>query len=143
MNHVSEMCVHELEIKDYDTMYDLWCRTPGMGLSDADSRENIEKFLQRNAGLSFICYDADRMVGTVLCGHDGRRGYLYHVTVDMEYRGRGIGRTLVEKSLEQLKAQGIDKCHLFVFADNTIGNAFWTSSGWTKRGDIFVYSKSN
>ena len=92
--------------------------------------------------MSYCCEEHDSIIGTILCGHDGRRGYIYHVTVALEYRGRGIGRLLVEKSLERLKVEGINKCHLFVFADNTIGNAFWTASGWTKREDIFVYSKS-
>lgn len=132
----------EIHIDDYSEIYALWSRTPGMGLSDADSRKNVEKFLIRNKGISF-CFEEDgKMIGTILCGHDGRRGYIYHVTVDAEHRGSGIGRALVEKSLERLKTEGIDKCHLFAFADNTIGNDFWTSSGWTRRDDIFVYSKS-
>ena len=111
-------------------------------MSDADKKENIEKFLTRNKGLSYICKIKDRIIGTILCGHDGRRGYVYHVTVAKEYRGKGIGKGLVEKSLERLKAEGIQKCHLFVFADNVTGNAFWASTGWSKREDIFVYSKS-
>lgn len=134
--------VREIHIDDYSEIYALWSRTPGMGLSDADSRKNVEKFLIRNKGISF-CFEEDgKMIGTILCGHDGRRGYIYHVTVDAEHRGSGIGRALVEKSLERLKTEGIDKCHLFVFGDNVIGNDFWASSGWAKRDDIFVYSKS-
>ena len=131
-----------IHVDDYDEIYALWSRTPGMGLSDADSEANIRKFLMRNKDLSFCYKDDDKIIATILCGHDGRRGYIYHVTVAPKYRGGGIGRDLVEKSLQRLKVEGINKCHLFVFADNEPGNAFWRSTGWTKRDDIFVYSKN-
>ena len=134
--------IREIHIDDYNGIYALWSRTPGMGLSDADNEQNIKNFLARNKGMSF-CYEEDsKIIGTIMCGHDGRRGYIYHVTVAEECRGRGIGRHLVDKSLQKLKENGINKCHLFVFADNIIGNIFWESLGWTKREDIFVYSKS-
>lgn len=138
----SDISIHEMEISGYDEIYELWCNTSGMGLSGADSKGRIERFLLRNRGLSFVCRDKDKIVGTILCGHDGRRGYIYHVTVADEYRGRGLGRRLVETSLDRLKAEGIDKCHLFVFADNAIGNGFWASTGWEKREDIIVYSNA-
>lgn len=134
--------VGEIHIDDYDEIYALWGRTPGMGLSGADSQGNILRFLERNKGLSFCRREKGPILGTILCGHDGRRGYIYHVTVAEEARGRGIGSELVEKSLLRLKEKGIDKCHLFVFKDNETGNAFWRSTGWEKRDDIFVYSKS-
>lgn len=132
----------EMLISDYSEIYELWSNTPGMGLSYADIYENIRSFLKRNKGLSFVCRHEDKIIGTILCGHDGRRGYIYHVTVAEKYRGRGIGQMLVDKSLQKLKEEGINKCHLFVFSDNVVGNAFWSSKGWTKREDIFVYSKS-
>jgi len=134
--------INEMQIEDYGEIFELWSNTPGMGLSDADTYENIHRFLLRNKGLSFVCRHEDRIIGTILCGHDGRRGYIYHVTVAEKYRGRGIGRMLVDKSLQKLKEEGINKCHLFVFSDNEIGNAFWSLKGWTKRQDIYVYSKS-
>lgn len=134
--------IQEMQIEDYYEVYELWKNTPGMGLSDADTHENIHKFLLRNKGLSFVCRHKDRIIGTILCGHDGRRGYIYHVIVVEEYRGRGIGQMLVDKSLYKLKEQGINKCHLFVFCDNVIGNAFWSAIDWTRREDIVVYSKS-
>lgn len=134
--------IHEMQISDYDEAHKLWSNTPGVGLSDADSQENICKFLLRNRGLSFVCRHENIIIGTILCGHDGRRGYIYHVTVAEKYRGRGIGRMLVEKSLQRLKEEGINKCHLFVFRDNIVGNAFWRAQGWTKREDIFAYSKA-
>lgn len=138
----ADIIIHEMKIDDYDKSYHLWCNTSGMGISSADSKDNIERFLFRNKGLSFVCRDKDNIIGTILCGHDGRRGYIYHVTVADEYRGRGLGQRLVETSLNSLRAEGIDKCHLFVFADNVIGNSFWTSTGWVKREDIFAYSRS-
>lgn len=143
MGFIDNAVIQELTIGDYAEVYELWSITPGMGLSDADSRESIERFLIRNRGLSYVCKYNGSVIGTVLCGHDGRRGYIYHVTVVGEYRGKGIGRVLVEESLRKLKEEGINKCHLFVFRDNEIGNAFWSSSGWTKREDILVYSKNS
>jgi ribosomal protein S18 acetylase RimI-like enzyme len=142
MSFTADVSIHEMQIGDYDEIYELWRNTSGMGLSNADKKENIQKFLIKNKGLSYVCRHEDKIIGTILCGHDGRRGYIYHMTVAEEHRGRGIGRRLVEISLEGLKSEGINKWHLFVLADNTIGNAFWASTGWNKREDIFVYSKS-
>jgi ribosomal protein S18 acetylase RimI-like enzyme len=137
-----DVSIQEIRLDDYSEIYELWRNTPGVGLSDADTYENIHRFLLRNKGLSFICRYGEKVIGTILCGHDGRRGYIYHVAVVEEYRCRGIGRMLVEKSLQKLKEEGVNKCHLFVFSDNEIGNAFWNSAGWIKREDIFVYSKT-
>jgi len=134
--------IQEMQADDYNEIYELWENTPGVGLSDADTYENIQRFLLRNKGLSFVCRYEGKIIGTILCGHDGRRGYIYHAAVDVKYRCRGIGQMLVDKSLQKLKEEGIDKCHIFVFFDNEIGNAFWSSKGWTKREDIFVYSKT-
>lgn len=142
MSFAANISIHEMQIDDYDKVYELWRNTPGVGLSNADTRENIERFLKRNKGLSFVCSHEGKIIGSILCGHDGRRGYIYHVTVAEAYRGKGIGRRLVETSLNCLKSEGINKCHLFVFADNAVGNAFWESTGWQNRKDIFVYSKS-
>lgn len=127
---------------DYNEIIELWRGTPGIGISSADSEENICSFLNRNSGLSFCYKEDDRIIGTILCGQDGRRGFLYHVMVSPEYRGRGIGSMLVDKSLRALKGCGIEKCHLFVFADNEPGNSFWNSTGWIKRDDLFLYSKN-
>ena len=102
---------------------------------------NIIQFYKKQ-GLCFVCLDQDQITGTALCGHDGRRGYIYHVTVAEAYRGRGIGSALVESCLRRLKAEEIDKCHLFVFADNEPGECFWRALGWVKRDDIVVYSKN-
>ena len=133
--------IRQIHPDDYSEMVELWGQTPGMGLSEADSEANIRKFILRNKGLSYCFKEENRIIATILCGHDGRRGYIYHMTVAQQYRGKGIGKLLTEKSLQQLKNEGIDKCHLFVFADNELGNRFWSSTGWTRRDDIFTYSK--
>ena len=86
----------EMNINDYDRILTLWQRTPGLGLSNADSREGIRSFLERNPGLCFVCQEGERLIGTILCGHDARRGYIYHLAVDEAYRKRGIGRQLTQ-----------------------------------------------
>jgi len=138
----TDITIREMRTDDYDEVCELWRKTQGMCLSNADRKENIQKFLARNSGLSLVCCHGNKIVGVVLCGHDGRRGHLYHVAVAEEYRGKGIGRKLVEICLGKLRAEGIDKCHIFVYPGNDIGNAFWKSAGWEKRDDIYVYSKS-
>jgi len=116
--------IYEMQIDDYSEIYELWENTPGVGLSDADTRENIHGFLLRNKGISFVYRYEDRIIGTILCGHDGRREYIHHVTVAEKYRRRGIGQMLVDKSLQKLREEGINKCHIFVFNNNAIGNVF-------------------
>ena len=136
-----EKGIREIHPDDYPEMIRLWENTPGMGISEADSESGIRNYLLRNPGFSYCYKEDDRIVATSLCGHDGRRGYIYHTAVLPQYRGRGIGRMLVERNLMQLRAAGIDKCHLFVFTDNEPGKAFWNSTGWKKRNDICVYTK--
>ena len=130
-----------MTINDYDEISEIWHNTSGMGLSEADSREQIQRFLERNRGLSLVCQDDGRIVATVLAGHDGRRGYIYHLAVVPEYRDKGIGKALIEKCLEQLSESGVDKCHLFVYRGNRLGEEFWNKTGWVKREDIWVFSK--
>lgn len=134
--------VQEMKIEDYEEIFAFWSNTKGMGLSTADSRQNIEKFLLRNKDMSFCCKEEDRIVGTIMCGHDGRRGFIYHLAVSEAYRWKGMGRLLVERCLKRLEEEGIDKCHLFVMAGNEAGNAFWSSVGWKKRNDIITYSRN-
>ncbi len=131
----------QLTSNDYDEILGLWRDCPGMGLSGADSRENLERFLGRNPGLNWVCREKGRVVATALCGHDGRRGYLYHVAVAPAWRGRGLGRRLVRRCLAQLAREGIEKCHLFVFQDNSVGREFWDALGWTLRNDLAVFSR--
>lgn len=130
----------EMTIQDYDPVVALWQNSPGIALSEADSKENIAGFLQRNPGLAFVACDGETLVGAVLCGNDGRRGYLYHLAVARAYQRLGIGQALTQKVLASLKAAGIEKCHIFVIADNKEGLRFWQNTGWKKRDDIFLMS---
>lgn len=141
MRGVIEMEFRKMLPADYGECRAIWESSPGVRIVTADSPESVDAFLERNPGMSFVCTEEGEIVGTALCGHDGRRGFLYHVAVKPEYRGRRIGTGLVESCLGMLNAAGIDKCHVFVLTDNEVGNAFWGSS-WMKREDILVYSKN-
>jgi ribosomal protein S18 acetylase RimI-like enzyme len=132
---------NEFTIEAYEQVFSLWQRCEGIGLSQADSKGNIQHYLERNPGLSRIARNGNSVVGTILCGHDGRRGYVHHLAVSPEFRRQGIGRRLVEDSLAALKTAGIEKCHLFIFSDNLDGRRFWQHIGWTFRTDIAVISK--
>ena len=138
---MKNITVAEFTIDAYEQVYSLWENCDGIGLSSADSRPSIQMYLERNPGLSLIAYDGQRVVGTILCGHDGRRGYIHHLAVLSVYRRQGIGQLLVDKSLATLQSLGIQKCHLFIFHDNTGGIEFWQSIGWAYRQDIGVVSK--
>lgn len=134
--------IREMAAKDYDEAVALWKASPGIGLSDSDSREGVARFLKANPGLSFVACQGDRLVGVVLCGHDGRRGYITHLAVDREAQGTGLGRELVDRCLEALRRDRIQKCHLFVFTDNDGARAFWKATGWTERVELTLFSKS-
>lgn len=120
----------------------LWTATEGVGLRGADSPDELARYLARNPDLSFAAREEGRMVGAVLCGHDGRRGYLHHLAVAAPHRRRGIGRALVERCLQGLRADGIAKCHLFVYHHNAAGQAFWRGIGWHARDDLLVMSRN-
>jgi len=133
--------IREMKISDYDQMFDLWKNCEGIGLSRADSFEGMQRFLDRNPGLSFVATDNGKIVATILAGHDGRRGYLHHVAVNESYRRRGIGEALVEKSLKELHALGIQKCHLFVVEKNEAALRFWRITGWVEREELVMFSR--
>jgi ribosomal protein S18 acetylase RimI-like enzyme len=118
----------------------LWQATPGVGLSAADEPAALERFVTRNPGTSFVAESQGRLTGTILVGHDGRRGLIHHLAVAEGQRRTGLGRRLVAAGLAALQAQGIDKCHLMVFADNADGAAFWTAIGATRRNELTLYS---
>lgn len=117
------------------------CKNMGFNNLD-DSKEGIEKFLTRNPGTSFVAEEADRIIGIVLSGHDGRRGYIYHMSVAEDCRGQGGASKLLENSLDALKAEGINKVSLLVFNRNEVGNAFWESQGFTVRDDVAYRNKA-
>ena len=129
-----------MTIEDYDEVYALWKQIRGFGIrSIDDSREGVERFLKRNPSTSVVAVEDGRIVGSILCGHDGRRGCFYHVCVDAAYRRRGIGKAMVVASMEALKEEHINKVCLIAFTRNDVGNAFWNTIGWTKRQDLNYY----
>lgn len=128
------------DLHDYDEVMVLWSQTEGLTLRDADSREAITRYLGRNPSLSFVARDQGRLVGAVLVGTDGRRGYLQHLAVAPSHRGEGLGRALAERAVAALRALGIEKCHLMVRQENAPARAFWERLGWSERGDIILMS---
>ena len=125
---------------DYDGVHALWMKIHGFGIrSIDDSRAGIARFLKRNPKTSVVAIEDGKIVGSILCGHDGRRGCFYHVCVDEEYRMQGIGKGMVVKAMEALKEEEINKVSLIAFTRNDVGNAFWKQIGWTKREDLNYY----
>ncbi len=121
---------------DYAAAHALWEASEGVGLDASDSRERIEAFLQRNPGLSAVAEVDGTIIGAVLCGHDGRRGLIYHLAVARAHRRQGMGAALVGASLAALRSAGIRKCHVLVFADNHAANQFWRRQGAKLRIDL-------
>lgn len=119
---------------------DLWKRCEGIGLSDADERKALTRFLNRNPGLCFTAQIDGKLIGTCLCGSDGRRGYLYHLAVDPILRRQGIGKMLVERVFAGLEAMDIHKCHIMVYGSNELGLKFWKQTGWSLRPEIVLMS---
>jgi N-acetylglutamate synthase len=133
MKHI----VEPMRIADFEEVYCLWQKSEGVGLSEADGRTSIELFLRRNPDCSQVARNqTGRIIGAALCGHDGRRGCLYHLAVDKEHRKRGVGKKLVESCLAHLQAAGIHRCNIFVYADNDAGKAFWKHEGWKERVEL-------
>ena len=129
-----------MTIEDYDQVYALWKSIHGFGIrSIDDSRDGVERFLKRNSTTSVVAEADGKIVGCILCGHDGRRGCFYHVCVEEAYRKHGIGKQMVAVSMHALREEGINKVSLIAFTENDIGNAFWNKIGWTKREDLNYY----
>ena len=129
--------VRVMTMEDYDQVKELWNSIQGFGIrSMDDSREGVARFLKRNPTTSVVAEEDGKVVGAILCGHDGRRGCLYHVCVHKDYRMRGIGKSMVAFAMEALKKEEINKVSLIAFTKNDIGNAFWNEIAWTKREDL-------
>lgn len=143
-NEVKEMVnIRVMSIIDYDEVYNLWLNTPGMGLNSTDdSREGIEKYLKRNPTSCFVARCDGIIVGVIMAGHDGRRGYIHHTAVLPAYRKQGIAKRLVDCAMSALDAEDINKVALVVFKTNDIGNDFWENIGFTDRDDL-VYRNKN
>ena len=135
--------IRVMNIKDYDGIYDLWINTPGMGLNSTDdSREGIDKYLKRNPASSFVAEDDGKIIGVIMSGHDGRRGYIHHTAVLPDYRNQGIAKKLVDNAMNALDKEGINKVGLVAFERNEIGNGFWENIGFVVREDL-VYRNKN
>ena len=131
------MHIRNMALTDYDAVYALWLSCKGMGLNSVDdSREGIARYLARNPGTCFVAEEEGKILGVIMAGHDGRRGFIYHAAVSPQQRGAGIGRMLAERALEALRAEGISKAALVAFTRNEAGNAFWEKLGFEARCDL-------
>ncbi len=137
------MYIRNMTISDYENVYNLWINTKGMGLNNIDdSFDGITKFLQRNPKTCFVAIDDDKIIGAIICGNDGRRGYIYHTAVHEERRRQKIASELVKKVINALEDEGISKAALVVFEKNKLGNSFWESMGFTVRDDLVYRNRS-
>ena len=125
----------------YEQALELWQSLPGLGLSGADEKDHIKGFLRKNPTTCLIAQKENRVIGTILGGSDGRRGYIYHLAVKASEQNKGIGKKLMDTCLVGFKDNGIQKCHIFVISDNEEGIAFWKNVDWQLRGDILIMSK--
>jgi ribosomal protein S18 acetylase RimI-like enzyme len=120
----------EFSISDYDAALELWQRVEGLEIAEGDDREGVSHFLARNPGLSRVATDGAAIIGVALCGHDGRRGYIYHLAVDPAYQTRGVGRRLMDECLAGLRRAGLKRALILVARDNPRGRKFWRRHGW-------------
>jgi len=125
-----KIVTREFCIDDYDAALELWQRVEGLEVAEGDDREGVTQFVARNPELSRVAIDGSTLVGVVMCGHDGRRGHIYHLAVDSAYRRYGLGKRLVQECLDGLRRVGIVRAIILV-ADNNLGGAeFWKRAGW-------------
>ena len=137
---MNEIVIRTMVLDDYPGVYDLWIEIKGFAIrSIDDSIEGVERFLNRNQTTSIVALDGEKIIGAILCGHDGRRGCFYHVCVKEEYRKQGIGKNMVVAAMEALKKEKINKVSLIAFTENDIGNSFWKGIGWEQRLDLNYY----
>ena len=132
--------IRTMTMEDYDEVHALWMSIKGFGIrSIDDAREGVERFLSRNPSTSVVAVEDGRIVGSILCGHDGRRGCFYHVCVHRDYCQRGIGKAMAVAAMEALRREKINKVSLIAFKSNEVGNSFWKGVGWTFREDLNYY----
>lgn len=135
--------IRTMTITDYDSVYALWLSTPGMGLNTTDdSREGVAQFLLRNPATCFVAEAEGEIIGVIMAGHDGRRGYIYHTAVRVDCRRQGVGKALVDAAVQALEKEGIHKVALVAFKRNETGNGFWESMGFTLRDDLNYRNKN-
>lgn len=129
--------------EDYDELFEMWMNTPNLGLRSLDdSKEGIFRFLERNPNTNFVAYEDGKIVGAILSGHDGRRGYIYHTVVLPEYRGQGLGSDLADAVVEAFRKEGITRVCLNVMETNDQGKKFWIGKGWERKDFLGFYSKA-
>lgn len=134
--------IRRMQKSDYENVNKLWLSCDGIGLNDLDdSEDGIERFLLRNPDTCFVAEQDGNVAGVILAGNDGRRGYIYHLAVSEEYRGKGIATRLVETVVDALKQLGIQKAALVVYNENEEGNAFWEKMGFQVREDLHYRDK--
>jgi ribosomal protein S18 acetylase RimI-like enzyme len=134
------MNIRAMTEEDYEQVHTLWLSISGFGIrSIDDSKEGVAKFIRRNPTTSVVAEENGKVVGCILCGHDGRRGCLYHVCVDQAYRKHGIGKSMVNFCIQALKEEGINKVSIIAFTTNEVGNKFWRKMGWEFREDLNYY----
>ena len=133
--------IEAMKLSDFTAVSRLWRGSEGIGLNESDTRASIAIYLKRNPQMSFVARNGRTIVGAVLCGHDGRRGYLHHLAVANNHRGNGIGKKLVEASLAALARARITRCNIYLFNSNAEGEAFWLHNGWAKRSDLQMLQK--
>jgi ribosomal protein S18 acetylase RimI-like enzyme len=136
-----DLAIRAMTPADFDAVLALWQATEGVGLSPADERGPIEAYLDRNPGMSRAAFRGSALVGAVLCGHDGRRGYVHHLAVVPSERGRGLGRRLMDEVLGELARAGIGKANIVVYAANADGQAFWRATGWAPREELVLMQR--
>jgi ribosomal protein S18 acetylase RimI-like enzyme len=127
---IGKIETREFLIDDYGAVVELWKRVAGLEIAEGDDREGVAQFLVRNSELSRVATDGSTMVGAALCGHDGRRGHIYHLAVDPTYRRRGLGKRLLDECLDGLRRVGVKRVIIMVADDNPRGREFWKRCGW-------------
>ncbi len=130
-----------MTIVDFDEILEFWTGIEGVGLNESDTKQRLAAYVDRNPGLSLVARSDGQLIGAVLCGHDGRRGYLHHLAVAPSHRRHGLGAALVDQCLSKLGSIGIQKCNIFVYADNDDGSEFWRRREWRDRSDLRVMQR--
>jgi len=135
------MTIRTMAMDDYPAVYALWASLPGIGLHEGeDSREGMAYYLRRNPASCFVAEEEGALIGAVLCGNDGRRGYINHLAVAAEHQGKGLGRALVNACLAAMRKEGIQRCCFVVYRSNNAGNAFWDAIGSVRRDEALYRS---
>lgn len=137
-----EITFRIMKISMYEELVNLWKNNEGIRLSIGDTKDELGKYIERNKGMSYVCIDKNenKIAGSILCGHDGRRGYIYHLAVSKKFRKNNIAKSLIERCLAKLKRSGIRRCILMADNVNISAKKFWLNAGWSRRTDLEMFS---